>query len=253
MGIKLLLPLLVVFALSVVSAQDVKATFDVASVRRQPSLVTPSAPPAGAVASGASNRYLARSATVASLIEFAYQVIDEQLVGGPEWARKEFFEIDARTSRQLSQDEMRPMLQSLLEDRFKLVIHKEQRELPTSEIVLANQDGRLGPKLQQCVDPDKPSVPGPVRVPRGSQVHRLACVPISRLVSAAALILRRPVLDKTGLEGLWTLELVYAVDVDGEAPQFPEALKEQLGLKIESKRSTVDVIVIDAVEHPTEN
>lgn len=235
-----------------VVAQEAKPTFEVASVRKQAEVVRsePSAAPAPAM----TTTYRTRNATVATLIIFAYGVIAAQVVSGPSWVREDFFEIDARTRREASRDEMRLMVRSLLEDRFNLVIHREQRELRTSTIVLARQDGRLGPDLQPCKDRESPPVSKPpTRIPRGSWVDGASCVPIFTVARMASGVLRGPATDGTGLTGLWTFRVVYATEVDGEAPQFETALQEQLGLKLESRRESVEVIVIDSVQQPTEN
>jgi uncharacterized protein (TIGR03435 family) len=81
----------------------------------------------------------------------------------------------------------------------------------------------------------------------------MRCVPMSTIVKLAVGVLRRPVEDKTALTGLWNFELVYAIEIESDAPSFQTALQDQLGLKVESTRSPVDVIVIDSVQQPTEN
>jgi uncharacterized protein (TIGR03435 family) len=235
------------------SAQTPKPAFEVASVKKQLEFVVPvkgagsGAPPAVRAAFRAAN------ATVGSLVQFGWEIRDFQVIGGPEWVRKDLFEINARAASEVPNDQMRLMVQSLLEDRFRLVVHKEQREMQTSELVVARQDGRLGPKLEKCADPDRRSPLMPVRIPRGGLVERMRCVPMSTIVKLAVGMLRRPVEDKTALTGLWNFELVYAIEIESDAPSFQTALQDQLGLRVESTRGPVDVIVIDSVQQPTEN
>jgi uncharacterized protein (TIGR03435 family) len=140
---------LVGFLGATVVAQEARPAFEVASVRKQAAVVRsePSAVPTPTT----STTYRTRNATVASFIVFAYGVIAAQVVGGPSWVHEDFFEIDARPGREASRDEMRLMVRSLLEDRFKLVIHREQRQLRTSTIVLARQDGLDSRSRQEAV------------------------------------------------------------------------------------------------------
>src|SRR5687767_8773514 len=235
-------------------------SFEVASVKRldQPIPLSPPqrTPPR-------SNSFYRAIATVASLIQFAYNVRDFQLFGGPDWVRKDRFEVNARSAAELSSDEKRPMVQSLLKDRFKLVIRTEQREMPFSALVIARSDGRLGPTLTKCGDAENPPVSKPVRVPPGGEALSFRCVAMSTVVNVAAGILRRPVIDKTGLTGMWNYQLAYGqvrelppgrerdLAEQENPPSFETALQEQLGLKLESGRGPVDVLVIDSVEMPT--
>ena len=248
---KLRLPLLVSLGLIVtLSAQAPRPTFEVASIKKQAALIPPSGPGATAPPSLA---FRSRNATVASLTQFAYGVSFFQVVGGPDWARKDLFDIDARAAGEVPPEQMRLMVRSLLEDRFKLIVRREQREMKTSVLMLARQDGRLGPDLQQCTDPDKQPEERSVRMPRGGRVSYQRCVPFATIARLAAGVLAGPVEDKTGLAGLWTYALSYATEVVSEAPPFQTALQDQLGLKVEATRGLVDVIVIDSVQQPTEN
>ena len=134
--------------------QEPKPAFEVASVKRQASFVPPS-PPSGP-APAVSAAFYRVNATVVTLVRFAYGVTDAQVIGGPEWIRKDMFEINARAADALPQDGMRPMVASLLEDRFKLTIRREQRQMRGEVLVLARDDRRLGPTLEKCEDPAAP-------------------------------------------------------------------------------------------------
>jgi uncharacterized protein (TIGR03435 family) len=235
-------------------AQTPKPTFEVASVK--PNL-------SGSWGFNVSPRpgfYSATNVPVAVLIQFAYDLQDYQLVGGPGWALTARFDIAARPGREVPTMEQRLMMQSLLEDRFKLVMHTEQREMPVFALVLARSDGRLGPNLRRMPDDC-------VKVKTGAN----GCGPISVVVNSASRQLRAPVIDKTGLTGLFNFSLHYSSDGTGppflppipsspdrpaddpNAPSYTAALQEQLGLKLESSRGPVDVLVIDSVQQPTEN
>ena len=95
---------------------------------------------------------------VARLVMYAYDVQDYQVVGGPGWARTDRFDIAARAGRDVSTVDMRLMVRALLRDRFSLVMHQEQREMPLYTLVLARADGRLGPQLKKNDDDCKAMV-----------------------------------------------------------------------------------------------
>ena len=247
------------------SAQTHRPTFEVASVKKQPALIPPT-PPSSASRPPLSTGVFHRvNATVASLVQFGYSVRDFQLIGGPEWIRKDLFEINARAATEVSTEQMRLMVQSLLEDRFTLIVRHEQRDMRGSSLVVARDDGRLGPKLEKCEDPENPSPWKPIRIPPGGDFRFRRCVAISAVAEDATGFLRSPVVEKTGLTGLWSYELTFAQNqplppgrerdlADQEnVPVFATALQEQLGLKLEPTRGPVDVVVIDSVRQPSEN
>ena len=241
------------------SAQTTKPTFEVASVkkRNQPAPFVPTRTPPG------SPVFYMANATVASLIQFAYNVRDSQVIGGPDWIRKDQFEINARAAAEVSNDEKRPMVQSLLEERFRLVLRKEQRETQFAALVVGREDGRLGPTLTKCTDPNAP-LPK-VLIPRGGRASVRPCAAISDIVNLASGILGILVLDKTGLTGMWRYELVFAesqplpapvgrdLGEPANLPSFSIALQEQLGLRLESTRGSADVLVVESVQQPAEN
>jgi uncharacterized protein (TIGR03435 family) len=171
------------------------------------------------------------------------------------------------------------MMQSLLADRLKLVIRKEQREMPQYALVLAGSDGRYGPNLQRVADDcDTPAARAaakkrPPLVPRsGGIVSGGSCGPITNVARDVADYIEAPVLDKTGLVGKWDYAIYFRSDgvrtpidrlgvlrpeaadrtrSDSDLPSLFDALQEQLGLKLERFRGPVDVVVIDSVERPT--
>src|SRR5688572_9281747 len=162
------------------SAQTLKPTFEVASIKKrdQPAPFSPSrTPPRSAT-------FYIANATVASLVQFAYNIRDFELIGGPDWIRRNLFEINARAAAEVSLDEMRPMVQSLLRDRFSLLVRAEQREMRFSTLVLARDDGRVGPKLTACGDPN--AAPTPVLVPRGGRVYVNRCASMSVITNLAS-------------------------------------------------------------------
>jgi uncharacterized protein (TIGR03435 family) len=252
----LLLTAVVLASAPIVSAQAPRAAFEVASVKK---LEKPAPFAAG---SSRGTVYARTNVTLASLAQFAYNVQDFELIGGPDWIRRDQFEIQGRASREMTFEEMRPLVQSLLEDRFKLVVRREQREMRRAELTLAREDGRLGPALKPCVDPKAPLKPP--TFPRGAVAFGMRCQPISSLSHPAVLrYLQMPVVDKTGLAGLWDFQLFFGdpralttvadASVDPNLPPFETALRDQLGLEVAFVRAPVDVLIVESAQQPTEN
>jgi uncharacterized protein (TIGR03435 family) len=230
-------------------------------------------------------RYTADNISMFNLITQAYGMAAYQVVG-PEWLKTERFDIAAKIPSGLSQKQVPQMLQRLLADRFKLVSHREEKDLPIYDLVIAKN----GPKLKEWVDStpapqsngtsSPPMAMGkmtkdangyPVASPvsgRGSSTsmanglvtERSAGLSMSSFAQSLAGRLERQVNDRTGLTGKYEFELRYAMDgmsgPDGPAdgPTLPEAIQSQLGLKLEPKKGMVEALVVDHIEKtPTEN
>jgi len=220
------------------------------------------------------------------LITWAYQIQSFQLEGGPGWIASDRFDILAKPEREVpstgEQDPRRMMLRTLLADRFKLVMHKETKELPIFELVLARQDGKLGPQLRPAaVDcaaraaAARAGTPPPSSGPPGPGFCGTTMNPVSvrgggatmaMLASLLERAAKRLVIDRTGLKGNWDLEVNYTPDrsqlppgvelpssIDPNGPSLFTALEEQLGLKLRPARGPVEVLVIDSVQQPTPN
>jgi uncharacterized protein (TIGR03435 family) len=168
------------------------------------------------------------------------------------------------------------MVQALLADRFKLVIHREVKELPVYALVVA----KGGPKLQKagieekdCPDSSAAPPPDPLTLchslggGRGSGIHARA-VSVSELASGVENYTDRPLVDKTGIAGLYHIETTPWLPMQTGPPPAPGATQdgipvaelptifevlERLGLKLEPEKDNVDVYVIDHVEKPSEN
>jgi bla regulator protein blaR1 len=222
-----------------------------------------------------------------ALITFAYEIQNFQLAGGPDWIASDRFDILAKPEREVpatgAQDPLRMMLRTLLADRFKLVMHKETKELPIFELVLAREDGKLGPRLRPAaVDcearavaaragtppPSSSGPPGPGSC--GTTMNPVSLrgggATMARLASMLEGPAQRLVIDRTGLTGNWDLEVNYTPDrsqlppgvelpssLDPNGPSLFAALEEQLGLKLRPARGPVEVLVIDSVQQPTPN
>ena len=245
--------LLIVSVTVTLSAQAPRLSFEVASVRYrgdQPLFIPPTRTPP--------NIFYRSGETVEFLVRLAYGVQKFQVTGGPDWVRKNFYEINARIAADSSPDQIPLMLRSLLEDRFKLVIRQEQRDMRFLALVAAREDRRLGPQIARC-DPANLPPPKAVPLPRGGMIAFGTCKPISDIAAVGTGVTGEPVIDRTGLTGLWNFELAYErqsraiAGEPAEVPPLPVALQEQLGLKLESTRGPVDVVVIESVQPPTEN
>jgi uncharacterized protein (TIGR03435 family) len=252
------------------TAQTSKPIFEVVSVKkRDPARPQPIMQLLSNPSVRQNGRYYVPDATVASLIEDGYDVRDFQVIDGPDWMRKDLFEVNARAAGEASREQMRPMVQSLLEERFKLVVRKAQREMTYFELLPVRSDGVLGPNLQQrddCRDPNtRPNRPR--ETPVGG-IRTSGCGSMSVIAMLATRAVGVPVIDKTGLVGTFDFFLFASPDsvrdrslpaspdgraVDPNLPSFRDGLRDQLGLKLESARGPLEVLVIESVQQPTEN
>lgn len=228
------------------AAQTTSApAFDVISIKP-----TPGQPRNSGFRRASPGNLNATNATAKMLIEFAYDVRDDQISGGPGWLDSDHFEVVAKPPESPA-DEATKLLkvrtQTLLADRFHLVLHRETRELP----VLALLVGKNGFKGL------KPSTDGKENLVFNG--HHLDCVKIS-IAKFAQIFLanqtRRSVIDKTGIAGDFDFTLDWASDDDPAVSQFPpllQAIQEQLGLKLEQQKGPVEVLAIEHAEKPAEN
>ncbi|HET9191414.1 MAG TPA: M56 family metallopeptidase [Vicinamibacterales bacterium] len=218
---------------------------------------------------------------VRNLIRNAYSVQNHQIVGGPEWMNSARYDITAKSSGNPSQDRLRLMVRRLLVERFKLVAHRETRDIPIYALVVA-RPGRLGPELRpakvDCMaiaaaaekQGTKPEFPQPPDNRPACGTRSAPGLMMGTGVSMADLVRNlagpadRMVIDRTALAGVWDLDLKYVPDQPlPDIPGLPAppadgaslftALQEQLGLRLESQMAPVDLLVIDSIERPSEN
>ncbi len=195
------------------------------------------------------------------LIQFAYNLPDSQILGGPAWLDSIMFDIDAKSDPSVdaqihglptaqARHQKQLMVQALLADRFQLKAHQETRQLPIYALVVAKD----GPKFQ-------PSKINGTTIDRGRGHLHVAGSDdtIDLLARELAQLLGRVVRNQTRLSGRYDLSLGWTPD-DVTAPSFPDtppgiftAIQEQLGLKLESTKGPVPVLVIDSVEMPSAN
>lgn len=216
------------------------STFEVASVK-------PVEPPAGPhVVSLIINhgRLNIEAAELRQIVGLAYAIQRVRVMGGPAWADSEQFDIAAKAeSSEATRDEIRSMLQTLLAERFKLAVHRETKELPAYSLVVA----KGGSKLKVAV-PDTKSGFSDATGPNGGVQTVFAASPLRILVNMLANSLGSPVVDQTGLDGLYDYAFEWP---DARSSIF--ASVGQLGLKLEAKKVPIEVVVMDRAERPLAN
>jgi uncharacterized protein (TIGR03435 family) len=277
-----------------------KLTFEVASIK-------PAAPQAiarlqGSVDGGpgtpAPGRIRLTDMPLRVLIMRAYDVQSFQ-VSGPSWMDSQRFDVIAKVPTGASKEDAQIMLQNLLADRFRLKLHKESKEAPIYELVVAKGGIKIKEAAQTAAAPAEgaggplPGLPprgkdGFLRTPHGQLGIQATvngrmrmqgnAVTIARLTDTLNMALGRPVVDKTGLTGVYDVTLDFSPESMGPGPKGPgpgagggnpaeaphdsndsgptifTALQEQLGLKLESRKGPVNLLVVDSVEKmPTKN
>jgi uncharacterized protein (TIGR03435 family) len=240
---------------------------------------------------GAGGRFVAKNVTLRVLMKYAYRsrtrdLLDGQLMGGPTWMDTDRFDVEAKPegdSRPIPLEEMQRMVQSLLQDRFQLKIHRQTREMPVYDLIVVNR-GKL--KLSEDQSPvilgtgplpssdSAPPPRGAARLIVGSAGGILAAkgIGMGKLADSLQTQVDRPIIDKTNLPGLYDISLRFAPESDplvgapltATAPGVPatsdptapplfSAIQDQLGLKLQPGTGIVEVIVIDTVQKPSEN
>jgi bla regulator protein blaR1 len=221
------------------------------------------------------NGFFSKNASLQQVIRAAYGVEDDRIVGGPAWLSSEKYDVEAKADnsgandpRKLSFDqhisEEKGMLQALLADRLKLGVHRETRELSVYALVLA----KGGPKLQEAKPGDTypKGFKGPDGIARPGGMHFqdgyliAQGVPVTPLLFHLSGLLHRTILDETGLSGTYDFTLNLPGDIptgiDNPAvsasyeSDLSAALERQVGLKLEPRTASMEVLIIDHVERP---
>lgn len=212
--------------------------------------------------------YTGVNMTAAGLIRGGYATKVREFIGAPDWLERDRFDVTARAGFEPTPEEQRRLVQAFLADRFKLAAHYQSQERPVYGLVLARADGTLGPQLRK-IDVDcatykrgespltRSSAGAPpcsFRMNAGGD-NKVAIVSGGRtmdeLGDTLSGLVGRPVIDRTNLTGYYEFSMEYPADETG-GPLFT-ALREQLGLKLESSRAPLDVLVIDHIERPTQD
>lgn len=220
-------------------------------------------------------RFVATNVTLKMLLRNGYSLPDSQLIGGPGWITTDRFDVEARSpaaARPPDRSQMMAMLRSLLEDRFQLKLHRETRDLPVYNLVVGKNRVKMKLSANQTPPATKPPyndapTPGSL-VSRGPGNILVTGLPMSRFVNFLSQQLGRPTIDKTNLRELFDFTLQWTplpgqglgLPPDAEAessetdgPSIFTAIQEQLGLRLESAKGPVEVIVIDGASRPSGN
>jgi uncharacterized protein (TIGR03435 family) len=255
-----------------VAAQESDHAFESISIRRNTT-----GGPILATMQGAT--YRATNMPIHRLILNAYEVREDELVGGPGWLKSDGFDVIAKAPVELTSASTRSMLRTLLKQRLGLALRSIQREADVYALKLARPDSRLGPDLysvgDDCVDLDRLERILPSRARRPSNgagpSFGAQCQTIDGVARAFERVLKTRVINETGLEGRWDFVVSYnSLQVAGgdtlpagtrrnvlteiqERPDLFTAVREQLGLELERRRAPIDVWMVESVHPPMEN
>jgi len=224
--------------------------------------------------------FTAANITMKALLEEAYGVQANQIVGGPEWLDSAAFDVDAKTGKtegnltlEQRAAENQRMLQTFLTERTKLVLHHETKEIPSYALVVADGGAKLQPSQTGNNDADGPKGPDgkPLQMHRmmmqlgGGEAVGLSArgTSVGDFAQQLSRQLGSAVVDKTGLKGNYDFNLQWG-SASGSVPGGTEdsadspsslftSIQEQLGLKLEPQKEPMDVLVIDQIEKPAEN
>jgi uncharacterized protein (TIGR03435 family) len=248
-----------------VAATSTAVTFEVSAIKLNKSGNS------GSSSNMHDGRFTASNVTLKNVLQYqAYAVPESRILGGPKWLGSERFDIDAKMDsaaaeglHALANDERRKqtraMFQQMLADRFKLAAHWEMRDLPVYALVVTKK----GPSFQRTKEPDGHT--GTSSNNGQFNAHGLTMAQLAdALTQELSKELGRPVIDKTGIQGRYDFALKWTPETDADVgtnsavspdsgPSIFTAIQEQMGLKLESTKGPVQVLVIDHVEMPTEN
>jgi uncharacterized protein (TIGR03435 family) len=226
--------------------QPIRLEFEVASVKPSPQ----GAGGARISALPGGQTFVVRNVPVKIIFMFAHELPPRQVSGGPDWLDTENYDIDAKAALPSSRADLLVMFQNLLADRFKLQFHRETKDVPVYALTVDRAGSKM--KLNESEDDFK--------IPIGTRGRGRANgtrVPMSYLCFYLSRQLDRNVIDKTGLDKFydftleWTPEPQRAADPVGRT--IFTAVREQLGLKLESQKGPVEFYIIDHAEKPSVN
>ncbi|WP_255483834.1 TIGR03435 family protein [Granulicella sp. 5B5] len=240
---------------------DANPSFEVATIKPNDSGATSMR---GLTVNG--RNFRTRASSLEDLIAFSYQVQAKQIIGGPSWMSSDRYDIDAvpDVDGAPNPEQVRSMIRKLLTDRFQLKFHKDTRELSAFILSVDKTGSKLAPTQLTGPLPGigmRPATGGLTLMVRNAAIPEFTGF-------LQSLVLDRPVVDKTGLKGKYDFTLTFLPDetqfnghspvgklADGvePAPSLTEAMQQQLGLKLSSEKTSVEVIALDHVEKPSAN
>jgi uncharacterized protein (TIGR03435 family) len=237
-----------------------RLTFEVASIK--PS--KPGTPGGGIKAMPGGQEYMAQNVPVKLIISLMYKVPIRQITGGPDWLNTDLYEIDAKADHGYNIDDLHTMFQNLLVDEFKLQFHKDIKEGPVYALTV-DKSGLKMKVNETAQDFEIPIKGAPNATIIGTRVPmQYLCWWLGQNVLQRD---QRPVIDMTGLTGNYDFTLSFLPELPPnfnaenanlppgflDRPSIFDALKQQLGLKLDAQKGPVEYFVIDHVEKPAEN
>jgi uncharacterized protein (TIGR03435 family) len=237
--------------------------FEVATVKSSPPPSDPSRMPIN-IGTARNGKVVLTNASLSDCIKFAYGVVSDDQLSGPDWIRtyEVRFDVLAQAPVDTPRERLLLMLQTLLEDRLKLAIHHEQRQLRFLALVAGKSEPKIHPaKVDISSSTSQPQRPGRIA----------GIMPLGTVVTLLSRFEREPVVDLTGFKGPYEIALEWTPDdrraatgdATGRTPAATDgasgaslftAVQEQLGLKLESRKGPLDVLVVDHAEKvPTDN
>jgi uncharacterized protein (TIGR03435 family) len=272
-----LLAVVICFPASIHAQSTALDEFDVVSIKRNTSTA------GGGMRTLPDGTLVMTNQPIRSIIMSASPVPAREVVGLPDWAMTERYDVTARPPAESTREQRGQMWRTLFAQRMKLVGRVEQHERDTFALVLARADGRLGPQIERstldCSARSPGSAPPPSQTPPALADMRNRCggalsatsivsggMTMAQFVQSLGGLAGRLVNDHTGLEGAYAFTLSFSrprapgaspispdrASVD-DAPEIFTALQEQLGLKLQPDKTMVPVFVIDHIERPSEN
>jgi uncharacterized protein (TIGR03435 family) len=248
--------------------------FAVASIKSSTAQGNPANSPGRPEVGNFNGRGYAKDATLKMIMATAWQVPTSRISGGPGWVDSERFDVEGKAEDLKTEYiQLRLMMQSLLEDRFRLRVHRETRASSVYFLVTAKGGVKMNLSADQTSpDETRPSFSPADSPPRGSVLMGPGMLianaaPMSVLAKVLTPELERPVLDKTNLNGRYDIRLKWMPEIQapGDAggpdaaanaadlPGLSTALREQLGLELKADRGPVEFLVIDSAEKPSPN
>jgi uncharacterized protein (TIGR03435 family) len=189
-------------------------------------------------------RFAADNITTRTLIALAWDLRVFQVSGGPGWLDSQRYDVVARPEGDPTDARIRRMVRTLLAERFQLQVHQASKEMPVFTLEIA----KGGSKIREASPGEGPEI-------RGHNGHLTAKrVTAEMLARILANELERPVVNRTGIEGAFDVDLEWTPEQNTDpGPSIFTAIQERLGLKLESQRAPVDVLIVDRVDRPSAN
>ena len=232
------------FTVLCLPAQNPDLRFEVASIK-------PSAPgsrPGSIRPAPGRRRYVGSSVSLKLIMTVAYHVSYDQ-ISGPGWISDELYDVNAEAEKPSGIEDLHMMLRNMVIDRFRLRLHSETKIRPVYVLSVDKAGVRMTPRDKSTADDPAIAGPGP-----GSLTGHF--VPMDYFAWLMSLFLDRPIVDRTGLKGVYDFQLSWNpalsadIPADNAAPGIFEAVRKELGLRLEAENGPLPILVIDHVERP---